>query len=122
MTRTSRFIRPLLEFLFPAAPEETLLFYHGIIRKFAHFAEYAVLGFLAYRAFSTINVIRKYLALFAIAFVVVIASADELGQSFNPNRTGSPVDVMIDVGGGVFGVLVAYALRRRSAPGHNLPS
>ena len=37
MSQTSRFIRPLLEFLFPAAPEETLLIYHGYIRKAAHF-------------------------------------------------------------------------------------
>src|SRR5687767_8128567 len=52
MSHTSRIIRPLLEFLLPGAPEETLQFYHGIIRKLAHFSEYAILALLACRAFS----------------------------------------------------------------------
>jgi hypothetical protein len=51
-SRTSLIIRPILEFLFPAALPETIDFYHGVIRKFAHFTEYAVLGLLACRAFA----------------------------------------------------------------------
>ncbi len=51
MSNTSRFIRPFLEWMFPFATEETLQIYHGYIRKFAHFFEYAMLGFFASRAF-----------------------------------------------------------------------
>ena len=71
MSNTSRFIRPLLEWFFPLAPEETLQIYHGYIRKFAHFAEYAALAFLAARAFrsSSIELVRKYWFVFALSLV-----------------------------------------------------
>ena len=49
---TSRIIRPLLEFLFPTASEESLQLMHFYIRKCAHFTEYAVLGYWALRAFT----------------------------------------------------------------------
>src|SRR5687767_13318109 len=62
MSQTSRFIRPLLEFLFSGVPEETLIAYHSYIRKFAHFAVYAVLAFWAARAFlgSSVKSLQKY--------------------------------------------------------------
>ena len=112
MTRTSLIIRPLLEFLFPAADELTLQLYHGFIRKFAHFAEYGVLGLLACRAF------RKHTGsyiLMAVGLVLLVASLDEFNQSFNPLRTGSPWDVAIDVGGGVVAILFFYLGMKRRA-------
>ena len=62
MSKTSRFFRPLLEFLFPNAPEETLLIYHGYIRKMAHLTEYGILAFWASRAFwnSSVRFLQKY--------------------------------------------------------------
>jgi VanZ family protein len=75
--------------------------YHGIIRKCAHLTEYAVLGLLACRAFKNLSAAtsRKYFYLLAAALVVAVASADEFNQSFNPERTGSPIDVLIDISG-----------------------
>ncbi|MFL6468716.1 MAG: VanZ family protein, partial [Pyrinomonadaceae bacterium] len=109
MNETSRFIRPLLEFLFPAASPETLTAVHGIIRKFAHLAEYAVLGFLAFRVFA--GFIRfRYTS--AIALVLMVAAADEINQSFDPSRTSSIVDVGIDLLGGIMAVLACAALSR----------
>jgi VanZ family protein len=105
--RTSLIIRPILEFLFPSAPEETLLFYHGLIRKCAHFTEYAVLGLFACRAFRIFASPRVYLA--SIALVCLTASLDEFNQSFNPLRTGSPYDVVIDLSGGVIASFI-YSL------------
>ncbi len=110
--RTSLIIRPILEFLFPSAPDETLLFYHGVIRKCAHFAEYAVLGLLACRAFRTVFEGRRvYFAAFGL--VLVTASLDEFNQSFNPLRTGTPWDVAIDVSGAVVAIFLSYLLTRR---------
>jgi len=100
MTETSRFIRPLLEFLFPTADPATLAFYHGLIRKAAHVFEYAVLGLLAYRALRFAEV----RPIIAILFVGLIAAVDELNQSFNPARTSSPWDVGLDVLGGIIGI------------------
>ncbi len=113
MSNTSRFIRPLLEFLFPDATEATLLIYHGYIRKFAHFAEYAVLAFWAVLAFSTSSVkfLQKYWYLAAFVLVAVVGSLDEFNQSFNPTRTGSIYDVLIDISGGLFMILVFAAIK-----------
>lgn len=103
MAETSRFIRPLLEFLFPNTPEETLLAYHGYIRKFAHFFEYAVLAFLSVRAFSNSSkyFIRNFRFFFSLVLVVLIASIDEFNQSFEISRTGSAWDVLLDASGGI---------------------
>ncbi len=107
-TRTSLIIRPILEFLFPNASFETISFYHGIIRKFAHLTEYAILGFLASRAFfrSHSNFLRKHFWWIAILLVLFVASSDEFNQSFNPERTSSPVDVLIDLTGGITSVMI----------------
>ncbi len=115
--RTSIIIRPLLEFLFPAAPSETITFYHGIIRKFAHFGEYALLGVLACRAFvaSRQNSIEKFFYLASAALVLAVAVSDEFNQSFNPDRTASPIDVLIDLAGGVTATLLYY-FRSKSKP------
>jgi len=112
-TQTSRIIRPLLEFFFPDASFETIAFYHGIIRKLAHFAEYAVLGFLACRAFGQAE-LRKHRLIFSALLVVAVAVIDETNQSFNPQRTGSPIDVLIDFGGGLSAIVIAYILTRRT--------
>jgi VanZ family protein len=118
MSRTSLIIRPILEFLFPSASEQTLLLYHGYVRKFAHFFEYAVLGFLACRAFtgSLQNLVRKHGYVFAIGLLIVVAVLDEINQSFNPARTGSPFDVLIDLSGGfsAIGLFYLFARRRNS--------
>ena len=115
MSNTSRFIRPLLEWLFPLAPEETLQIYHGYIRKFAHFAEYAALAFFASRAFwrSPIELVRKYWFIFAFGLVVLIASIDEYNQSFNALRTSSIYDVLLDVSGGLTIILLLWLFKKK---------
>src|SRR3954469_5714892 len=52
-SNTSRILRPLLLWLFPTISEETLASVHFIVRKAAHFTEYAVLALFAARAFVT---------------------------------------------------------------------
>ncbi len=117
MSQTSRIIRPILEFLFPTAPEETLILYHGLIRKLAHLTEYAILGLLASRAFtrSKSNLLNKAPYVLAGAVVIFVAVLDELNQSFNPARTGSPFDSLIDITGGVFAIILFYLFSRRPA-------
>lgn len=104
VSHTSRFIGPILEFLFPAATEQTLLIYHGYIRKAAHFAEYAILAFLAVRAFAASARLQKWRYAFALLLSVCIAAIDEFNQSFNPSRTGSIYDFLLDCSGGLFAI------------------
>jgi VanZ family protein len=103
MSRTSRFVRPVLEFLFPAASDETLQFYHGYVRKAGHFTGYAVLAFWAVRAFvsSLMAAVSEYRHLWAVLLVAAVATVDELNQSFLSSRTGSVWDVLLDISGGV---------------------
>jgi VanZ family protein len=118
MQNTSRFIRPLLEWLFPDASVETLTIYHGYIRKFAHFAEYAALGFLASRAFrgSGREFLRKYWYVSAFALVVLTASIDEFNQSFNTARTGSAYDTLLDASGGAAAILFLWLFTKKQPP------
>jgi hypothetical protein len=73
-----------------------------VLRKAAHFAEYAVLGALLARALY--NAMARW-AWVAWLGGAVYAASDELHQHFVPGRQGSPVDVAIDAVGVAVGVL-----------------
>jgi len=107
---TSIVIRPLLEWLFPAASGPTIDIYHGYIRKLAHFTEYAALAFLASRAFwySSQTILRRFWFVWAFLTVVLIASVDEYNQSFNSLRTGSIYDTLLDASGGLTMIVIFY--------------
>jgi len=112
---TSRIIGPLVLWLFPNTSAETLTTIHLITRKAAHFTEYAILAFLAARAFRTSP--RPALAnrwfLVSLILIVVYALIDEYHQTFVPTRTGSIFDSLIDVTGGLATLLVIrHRLRR----------
>lgn len=85
---------------------------HFITRKLAHFTEYAILGFLAARAFRTSSrpAIQSRWFLISLTLVVTYALLDEYHQSFVPTRTGSVFDSLIDIAGGLTALVV---IRRR---------
>ena len=119
MTQTSRFVGPLLHLLFPTAPEETIQLYHFYIRKAAHLTEYAILAFLAWRAFSlsSLTALRRYRYPLPIVLVGLISSLDEFNQSFEASRTSSPWDVLLDISGGSAAIVAIWAilsLRRKT--------
>ena len=89
---------------------------HFITRKIAHFTEYAILGFLAARAFLTspTDTIRKRWFLLSVSLIVVYALFDEYHQSFVPSRTASIFDSLIDMAGGLTALLAVRAKPRRS--------
>ena len=94
--------------LFPNTSAETLATIHFITRKIAHFTEYAILGFLAARAFrsSPRPGIYRHWFLISATLVVVYALIDEYHQSFVPSRTASIFDSLIDMAGGLTALLV----------------
>ena len=94
---TSRIIGPLVLWLFPGTSAETLATIHFITRKLAHFSEYAILGFLAARAFRP----SPRWFLISALLVIVYALLDEYHQSFIPSRTASVFDSLIDMAGGL---------------------
>ena len=115
---TSRIVRPLLLWLFPNITEESLRLTHFLVRKAAHLTEYAVLGWLAARAFagSGREFLRQRWFIAGLALIVLHALLDEYHQSFVPSRTGSLYDSAIDIAGGLIG-LVGFAYFRRRATG-----
>src|SRR5260221_1092249 len=76
-----------------------------ILRKLAHFGEYAVLGLLLVRAFG-----REPLA---AAAGVAYAATDELHQHFVRGRHAAFRDVAIDSAGVLAGLLLARRFRWR---------
>jgi VanZ family protein len=119
--QTSRIIGPILHFLFPSISDETFQQYHFFIRKCAHFTEYALLAFWAIWALirSSHEFLKKYRFLLAVLLVLVVASADEFNQSFEPSRTSSPWDVLLDCIGGA--TMAASLWLWRSWSGRRLP-
>ncbi|HYH85970.1 MAG TPA: VanZ family protein [Pyrinomonadaceae bacterium] len=120
-SNTSRIIRPLLVWLFPNITEATLIQVHFVVRKAAHFAEYAVLALLAARAFRTSarQALRQRWWLASFALVASVALVDEWHQSLLPSRTGSIYDSLLDMTGGAFALACAafWLARRRKKVG-----
>jgi VanZ family protein len=73
------------------------------LRKVAHAAEFAVLGFLLARAIGRDRP--------ALALGIAYAVSDEVHQHFVPGRLGSPLDVLVDAVGVVVGVLLVGRIR-----------
>ena len=115
---TSRFIVPLLNFLFPQLSPHDVDLIHGLIRRAGHVTEYFILGVLLFRAFrsDSPNPWRPRWTLYAIIAVVVYAMSDEFHQSFVGTRSASLIDVSIDSAGGVLSqaaVMFRHLLRRK---------
>ncbi len=93
---------------------EVLQALNYIARKGAHFCGFAILTWLGYRAFHIGFGMKPPSALrWAVGTSILRAILDEFQQSFVPERTASPVDVLIDTGGIV---LMAWLIRRRWSP------
>lgn len=105
---TSRFIGPFLLWLFPDLSESRLAAIHFLVRKAAHFTEYAILAFLSRRAFITSSkaFINRHWFELGLLLIASYALLDEFHQSFVPSRTASIYDSAIDMAGGLTVLLI----------------
>ena len=113
---TSRFMVPILLWLKPGMGPETLRSIHFAMRKCAHVFEYAILALLLWRAFRSGSALRTKLpTLFGAVLLgcAVFAASDEFHQSFVKSRTPSVGDVLLDVVGALFGLLICASFARR---------
>ena len=101
-------LRPILLWLFPNLSEARLAAAHFLTRKAGHFTEYAVLAFLARRAFITSSqvTLRRYWFQLGLLLIVIYGLLDEFHQSFVPSRTPSIYDSAIDIAGGLTVLLI----------------
>ena len=97
-------IRVIVEFFTGPVTDAAFERVHFAVRKLAHLTEYGVLSWLVWRADR-----RWPVPLIA---ALGVAAIDETHQAFVATRTGTPVDVLIDVAGAAL-VRGAIALRAK---------
>lgn len=85
-------------------PAEELELWHTILRKCAHFSEFAILGILSGLTLLQTKVSLRWLT--AMGFCLAVAVADETLQLFVAERAGRVTDVLIDGTGAGCGVLL----------------
>ncbi|MGQ0645532.1 MAG: VanZ family protein [Elusimicrobiota bacterium] len=91
-------------------------FYDLILRKAAHFIEYAVLALLVWRALAgSGSVPPRGIFWGAFGFCVLYAVSDEWHQGFVPGRVPSRLDVLLDSLGALAAVVWKRGRGRRAA-------
>jgi VanZ family protein len=101
---TRNLIEKFLEWLAPNASGRTVNKVNLLVRKAAHFTEYAALAWLLFRAFRADSLIRWRFRwmMYSLLICGCWALADELHQSFTRTRGASVYDSLLDVSGAVF--------------------
>jgi VanZ family protein len=83
-----------------------------LLRKLAHFTEYAVLTGLWWRALRGLG--ARFPLAIAMAISLGYAATDEFHQTFVDGRRGTPVDVLIDSAGIAIAATAIAVLRLRA--------
>jgi len=119
---TSRYLGPLIDWLWPSSTTAQRFALLMTVRKLAHPSVYAVFAALAFRAalLSGVSGLARGAAV-ALAMAVAIAGLDELRQSQTSTRTGAASDVALDAAGASVALAALAALRRRRAPAQATP-
>jgi VanZ family protein len=115
---TSGPLRWLWEHLFGSVGEDRWQSLHHHIRKAGHFFGYGTMGLLWLRAWWMTLSRAGFLldATLALLGTAMVAGADEFHQSFLPNRTGVPSDVLLDCCGATVLLVLLYLYLRIRAP------
>ena len=83
-----------------------------IVRKLAHFGEFALSGF--FTGMALFSQFKRPTALFtAIGLEAVIAILNELSQLIPEGRACSAKDMLIDFSGAILGILIAMLINHR---------
>lgn len=115
---TSRPLRWLWESLFGTVSNARWEVIHHLIRKSGHFVGYGFIGMAWLRAWWMTLPYSNFLedAFLALLGTSLLASVDELHQSYLPNRTASPWDVLLDCSGVIALQLALYIYLRLFKP------
>ncbi len=117
-SHTSGPLRWLWEAIFGAVGNARWEVIHHLIRKSGHFFGYGAIGLVWLRAWWMTLPHSRFLydAFLALLGTVMVASCDEWHQTFLPNRTGSPWDVLLDCSGAIALQLAVYIFMRLMRP------
>src|ERR1700739_3556111 len=112
--RTSRFIDPVLRWLFPSTSQNSIFYMHHLVRKAAHFVEYFVFFVLLYRGIRRSRPVWHWSWAFAAWFIALLYSVlDELHQTFVASRGPSAWDSLLDSTGALVALFTVFFLYRR---------
>lgn len=116
--KTSGPLRKLFEAIFGVVSDARWDIVHHFVRKTGHFFGYGLIGLAWLRAWWMTLPRSNFFtdAVLSLAGTALIASLDEYHQSFLPNRTSSPYDVLIDCGGAITLQLLMYIFMRIVRP------
>lgn len=109
----SHWVRDVLSFILPGRPVNPDSG-HGLVRKLAHFTEFACLGAL----FTWLYGMLSKPILLALPCGFLVACMDETIQRFVPDRGPAFRDVLIDTAGVLAGIgllFLGYTIRKRRA-------
>ena len=112
--RTSHPLRWLVQLLFGPLSDATWEIVHHVLRKSGHFLGYGALGLVWLRAWRMTLPDAPFLSQAGLALLgtALVASWDEWHQTFLPNRTGSPYDVLLDCCGATAMIGIAWLYLR----------
>ena len=115
---TSHPLRWLWETIFGPVSLARWEMIHHLIRKSGHFFGYGFIGLAWLRAWWMTLPHSHFLndAILALLGTAAVASCDEWHQSYLPNRTGTPWDVLLDCCGALTLQLAVYIFMRIFRP------
>jgi VanZ family protein len=115
---TSHPLRLIWEAIFGPVSNAQWVIIHLVIRKTGHFLGYGFIGVAWLRAWWMTLPHSHFLedAFLALMGTALVASLDELHQSYLPNRNGSPWDVLLDCCGAITLQLAVYLWLRLFRP------
>ena len=98
----------------PHASKRAIRTFNFILRKSAHFTEYAALGALLFRAFRSGDPVRWRIkwAFQSFVFAAVWALLDEFHQTYTGKRGGSIWDSLLDSSGTLFILVAIWIITR----------
>ncbi|HEX3471365.1 MAG TPA: VanZ family protein [Silvibacterium sp.] len=115
---TSHWLLPFWVHFFGSISNARWAEVHHLIRKTGHMVGYGMVSvcfFYGWRSSLSTAVdkarsVWRRAGVLAVLSTLVVASADEIHQSFLPSRTGTPVDVGIDLCGAIAAQLLILAI------------
>jgi VanZ family protein len=115
---TSGPLRWLFESIFGPVADARWETLHHLIRKSGHFFAYGFIGLAWLRAWWLTLLHSHFIhdAFLALLGTALVASCDEFHQTFLPNRTGTPWDVLLDCCGAISLQLIVYIYMRTFKP------
>lgn len=100
----SRWVLEMIQAIFPFDISVRL------VRKMAHFAEFAVLGLLCWTLFAGRSARLWKKCVIFLLMIAFVALCDETIQIFIPDRASDVRDVWLDIFGAIFGAAAAMTL------------